>query len=251
MLGDDGLRPDVVQQETAGAVGILGGPGLEAFLPDQRGRLVAQAASDAPAFQRARFELAERMRTRGAHDLGHVHFVEVELVGEEVDQLLVVLELVDVHEHGPARVGGIGDEDVVAHAIELVDEPGVDRAEGQSAGLVCLAHALLVLQQPQQLGDGWVGRDGQAADVGELVAAGPRLQLSRQRRSSCVCPDDGIVQRLSGLAIPAYGRLALVGDANGFYALFRVAVFLKNLYRAFDTVVYGLDNLIRVMLMPA
>ena len=49
----------------------------------------------------------------------------------------------------------------------------------------------------------------------EAVLAAVRGQLGDGRRDAGVLPDQGVVDRLAGVAIPDDGGLALVGDADG------------------------------------
>jgi hypothetical protein len=42
-----------------------------------------------------------------------------------------------------------------------------------------------------------------------------RAQLGAQRLGAAVLPDDGVVDRLAGAAVPQHRGLALVGDADG------------------------------------
>lgn len=252
VLRDDGLLADVVEQEATSAVCVLGLTRLKALLAYESSGLVAQAAREAEVLERAACDLAERLGVCGADDLGHVHFAQIELVGEEVEHLLAVLEGVDVHEHGAACVGRVRDEDLLVRpAVELVHEPGVDGAEGQVAGFVRFAHFLFVLQQPQQLGHGGVGGDGQAADICQLVTAGTRFELTGECGGSSVGPYDGIVEWLAGLDVPDDGRFSLVGDANGFDAVFGVAVLFEDFEGALNAVFNGLDNLVWIVLVPA
>lgn len=68
----------------------------------------------------------------GLDDAGEVEFVSVK--AEEVDERVVVLEGVDIHEHGTGGVGRVGDEyGFLGAAVEAVDEPGVDGAEAEVA----------------------------------------------------------------------------------------------------------------------
>ena len=252
VLRDDGLLADVVEQEAAGAVGVLGFTRLEALLAYQSGGLVAQAACQAKVLERAACDLAEGLGVCGADNLGHVHFAQIELVRKEVEHLFAVPERVDVHEHGAACVGRIRDEDLLfGAAIELVHEPGVDGAEGEVAGFVRFAHFLLVLQQPKQLGHGGVGGDGQAADVGQLVTAGTGFELTSESGGSSVGPYDGVVERFAGLDVPDDSRFSLVGDANGFDTVFGVTVLFEDFEGALDAVLDGLDNLVWVVFVPS
>ena len=67
----------------------------------------------------------------------------------------------------------------------------------------------------RDLGAGEVGVDHEAgafADEGFVAVA---LQAIAEIRGAAVLPDDRVVDRLAGLAVPDDGGLALVGDADG------------------------------------
>lgn len=141
---------DVVEQEAAGAVGVLGGTLDESLLADECGGLVAQAARDADSLQFARRQFTVGFRVRARHDLGQLELARVE--AEEGDELLVVLEVVQVHEAGPRGVCAVGDEDAaVLAAGELVEQPCVGGAKGETALLVGLLALFVVANEPEQL----------------------------------------------------------------------------------------------------
>jgi hypothetical protein len=72
-----------------------------------------------------------------------------------------------------------------------------------------------VVQEPLQLGAREVGVDAQAGFGldGVGLAVGP--QLGTGGFGATVLPDDGVVNRAAGLAVPDHGGFALVGDAHG------------------------------------
>lgn len=59
------------------------------------------------------------------------------------------------------------------------------------------------------------------------------------------------MQWLATLNIPAYGRLPLVGDTDSLDAVFGEAFLLEDLDGAFYAVLDRLDDLVRVVLVPA
>ena len=61
---------------------------------------------------------------------------------------------------------------------------------------------------------GKVGVDDQAGLGPDRVAGAVRLQALAEVRGAAILPDDRVVDRLAGLAVPDDGRLALVGDAD-------------------------------------
>ncbi|KAH6609764.1 hypothetical protein Trco_003110 [Trichoderma cornu-damae] len=248
--GDDGLGADVVEQEAAGAVGVLGEAGREPLLAHQGGRLVAQAPGDLDAPEGGGGQGAVGLGVRGAHDPGQRDLGAVD--AEPVNELRVVVERLEVHEHGPRGVGGIRHVDVAGGAaVELVGQPRVDGAEGEGAALVRLLDLVHVLEEPQQLADGRVRGEGEAAPAGQLAGPDAVLELADQLLGAGVGPDDGPVQGLAGGLVPNDGGLALVGDADGDDLLARVALLLEFLDGAVHASLYGGDELLGVVLMPA
>ena len=123
---------------------------------------------------------------------------------------------VQVHQHGARGVGRLGEvQPALGAAGHVPDQPGVHVAEGQVTGLGALAGALDVVQNPAHLGAGEVGRQRQT-HLG-LVAFGAtpeRAELLADRVGAGVLPDDRVVDRLAGRAVPHQRGLALVGDPD-------------------------------------
>ena len=93
-------------------------------------------------------------------------------------------------------------------AGELEDEPGVDRAEDG------VARGPDVAEQPLDLGRREVGVDDEpGAGADQLLVPG-LAQLVAARRGAPVLPDEGVVDRLAGRAVPGDHGLALVGDPD-------------------------------------
>ena len=100
-------------------------------------------------------------------------------------------------------------------AGQLPDEPGVHGAERQLAGVGARARARHVVENPADLARGKIGVDEQAGLRLNRVAGAVGLQPLAVVGGAAVLPDDGVVHRLAGLAVPDDRRLALVGDADG------------------------------------
>ncbi len=196
------------QQETSGAIGVLGEARGEAGLPEQRRLLVARHA----AHWNGR---AEQLRLRFAEDAaGRAHLGQhFSRHAEQPQQLGVPAAGVDVVEHRARGVAGIGGMD--APAGEVPQQPGVDGAEGEFAAGGARPCALHVIEQPAQLRAGEIRVGEQAGAAADLVLGAAGLQLVAQRGGAAVLPDDGVGQRLAGAAVPQHGGLALVGDADG------------------------------------
>ena len=126
------------------------------------------------------------------------------------EQLVVPVQRVDVVEHGAAGVAGVGNKHLALGQIP--DEPSVNRAEAQLAALRPLARILDIIENPLDLGRGKIGVNNQPGLAANPVAL--VVQTVAVFRGAAVLPDDGVMYRLAGGAVPDDGGLALVGDAN-------------------------------------
>ena len=126
------LLAGVEQQEIAGAVGVLGLAGVQAHLPDHRGLLVAEDAGHRhlPAERPVVAGDAVGLRERRRLDLGQ----HLPRNAEERQQFVVPVQRLQVHQHGPAGVGDVGDVHAAARpAGEVPQHPGVGGAEDRVA----------------------------------------------------------------------------------------------------------------------
>ena len=135
---------------------------------------------------------------------------------EEPQQLLVPVQLLQVHEHGAAGVGDVGDVPAAVRAAgEVPHDPRVGSAEERVAALGRRAQPVDVLQQPLQLAAGEVGGRRQPGLAPDDLAAAVGVQGRGDAVGAGVLPDDGVVPRTAGMPVPDDRRLALVGDADG------------------------------------
>src|SRR5690606_32393199 len=133
-----------------------------------------------------------------------------------VDDLVVPVERFQVHQHGAAGVGHVGDVlAAVGAAGEVPDDPGVDVAEDGVAALGCFAHAVNVLQDPFHLRAGEVGRQRQTNLGAEAILAAVARERVDDTVGPRVLPDNRVVIGLAGVLVPDDGCLALVGNAHG------------------------------------
>ena len=134
---------------------------------------------------------------------------------EEPEQLVVPLERLEIHQHGAARVGDVGDVlPAVRAAGEVPDDPGVDGAEERVAAVGRLAQPVDVVEHPLELAAGEVrGRD-QAGPLPDHVAAAVGVERLDDRVGPGVLPDDRVGVGAAGVPVPDDGGLALVGDAD-------------------------------------
>src|SRR5450830_184199 len=100
-------------------------------------------------------------------------------------------------------------------AREIPDQPAVDGAEGELAGIGQRARAWHVVEDPADLGGGKIRIDQQTGfgANGILVAGG--FERIAKRRGAAVLPDDSVIQGAAAIAIPDDGGFTLVGDTDG------------------------------------
>ncbi|GAA4945772.1 hypothetical protein GCM10023238_10130 [Streptomyces heliomycini] len=103
----------------------------------------------------------------------------------------------------------------VRAAGQVPDDPCVHGAEEDVARLGALLEAVDVVEQPAGLGTGEVGGQGEAGLAAEAVLTDVAAELAAEGVGAGVLPDDGVVDRLTGVPVPQHGGLALVGDADG------------------------------------
>ncbi len=199
-------RPGVHQQETAGAIGVFGLPGLKAGLAKEGGLLVPGTATDRhlhPLDVGGSIDLAASPHLRE-----HLHR-DVQSVADA----FIPAQLPDVIEHGAAGVGVIGDMDGAAG--KFPDEPGIHRPEEQLPLPGPLPGAGDCIQNPFQLGGGKIGvhqKAGVLLDVGGKLFI--RQQLLADGGGAAALPDDGVADRPPGVPFPNDGGFPLVGDAD-------------------------------------
>lgn len=157
---DDGFLADIVKDEAASAIGVLGLARLEAALTNECARLIAETASNAGTSERATAKFAKGLRVRGRDNAWESALGGVNV--EEAEKFLVVFHSAQVHEHGTAGVGAVGDVNRVLSVdttIEFVDEPRVDGTKGQAAFIICLLHSRDIVDEPHQLDTAGVGAE--------------------------------------------------------------------------------------------
>ncbi len=98
---------------------------------------------------------------------------------------------------------------------ELVNEPRVYGAKCDLATLGPIAQAVYVVEEPFDLGARKVGVYHEPGLVPDHIFVPLLAKFLAYRGAATVLPNDGVVDRLSGVAIPHHGGLALVGDADG------------------------------------
>ena len=140
-------------QEAAGAVSIFRHAGTKAHLAEEGGLLIAGDAGNFSVGKKfgGDGEIATGVDNFRQHGAGNV---------EDVEQLLIPGESVDVKQQGARGVGDIGD--VATAAGEFPDEPSVNGAEGELAGVGLSARSGNMLQDPANFAGGEVGVEDKA-----------------------------------------------------------------------------------------
>ena len=165
--------------------------------------LIAERAGERNAVERAAagaIDLARRanLRQAGARNV------------EEPQQLLVPLQRLEIHQLRARGVGRVGE----MAPGQIPGEPGIHRAEQHLAGLRLLARAGNGLEQPDELQAREISGERQAGLGAQPILAALRGEARDQRLGARVHPDDRVVQRRAGVAVPEQRRLALIGEAD-------------------------------------
>ena len=123
--------------------------------------------------------------------------------------------LMDVEEHGPARIGVIRRMHLAAGQVP--DQPGIDGAEQQIAHLRSLARTGHVIQDPLHLAGRKI-RIGNKTRRGRDVVRSPALGADRFHDigRAPALPHDGVAHRVTRAPVPEHGGFPLVGDADAF-----------------------------------
>ena len=167
---------------------------------------------------------------------------------QNAQQFIVPVECFQVHEHGSAGIGDVGEVLTAVGATgQVPDDPGIDVAEERIATFGGFADAFHIVQNPLDFGAGEVGGNRQARFATEEVAQSIAFQLGADAVGACVLPDDGVVVGLAGRLVPHDGCFALVGDANGRKLR---GVESRFLHGAFDDVLRACPNFQWVMFDP-
>ena len=119
----------------------------------------------------------------------------------------------NVVEAGAAGIGGVGDMHPAAG--QPPDQKAVDGAETQLARGRAVARALDLVQDPGEFRGGEIGVQQQAGLFRHHGFTAGILHHRTDVGRAPVLPDDGVVDRLAGGAVPDDCGLALVGDADG------------------------------------
>ena len=202
------LITGVDDHEAAGAVGGLQRAGGEASLADSGGLLVTCH----PADREVRAEqavIADAELGRAIHHLRQAGARHV----EQGQQLVVPVIFMDIVKAGSAGVGGVGDMHPAAG--QPPDQEAVDGAETQLARGSAVPRAFDLVEDPGQFRGGEIGVQQKAGLFRHHGFGAGILHHRADVGGATVLPDDGVVDRPAGGAVPDDCGLALVGDADG------------------------------------
>ena len=207
LLRAHGHAAGVQEREAAGAVGRLDHAGLDAGLAHGRGLLVARHAQHrhrrAEDVGRGDAELAEQSTTLGSSDAG-----TPSSFSRPASQVPLWMSSSRV------RLALVASLACTLPPVSRHSRKHLDRAGRQRALLRRGAAAGDVVEDPGDLGAGEIGIEDQAGLGRDLVLVAGALQRVAEVGGAAVLPDDGVVDRLAGAAVPHHRGLALVGDAD-------------------------------------
>ena len=216
LIGDGGEQPivrahghaaGVQERKAARAVGRLDHARLDAGLAHGGRLLVARHAQH----RHRRTENVgggDAELARAIDDLGQ----ERRRHAEQLQEAFVPGAFVDVEQQAAAGIGGVARMHLAAGQApqqEAFDGAGRQRPllrRGPAAGDM--------VEDPGDLGAGEIGIEDQAGLRRDLALMAGALQRLAAVGRAAVLPDDGVVDRLAGAAVPHHRGLALVGDAD-------------------------------------
>src|ERR1019366_3958818 len=132
---------------------------------------------------------------------------------EERKQIVIPASGTKIEKHGAGGVAGVGD--VQATAGQLPQQPRVYGAESQTVRIGQLASIWHVIQNPGNFASGEVSIDKQAGALLYQLFMALCFELCTEYGGTAILPDDGVINRLAGCAVPNDGSFPLVGDADG------------------------------------
>src|SRR3982074_1318687 len=97
---------------------------------------------------------------------------------------------------------------------EFPDQPGVDRSKRQCPAVRLFASSRNIVEQPVHFGAGEVGVDYEPRLLLNHFCVSGGSQFVAERRGATILPNDCVMNRFTGFAIPNNGGFALIGDAD-------------------------------------
>src|SRR5580704_2233384 len=203
------FAPNIHQEKTAGAIGVLGFAWTEARLTDQRCLLVAENPGDCHIRNGTVGSCSEDF-TAGSNlrqdEAGNLKCLK---------QFVIPVKRRQIHELGTACIGHVRRMNaVIRTARELPKQVRIDRAKQQIPVVRSLTRIAHIFKHPANLQCAEISAERQASSRAKTVLS----TLTRQGRDvvcdTRVLPDDGVVNRLTGSAIPQYSCFTLVGNSD-------------------------------------
>ena len=191
---------------------------------------------------------AEQFRLGDAESAGAIAHLgqHVHRHTEDAAHALVPLAAFDIEQHGARGIGRVGRMHLAAG--EPPQQETVDGAEGELAWLGFGARAFDMVEQPGDLAGGKIRIEQQPGLGGDSGFVAAFAQRVASIRGAPVLPDDGVMDRLAGGAIPDHHRFALIGDADAGDIFRREARLRHRLAHDGDR---GLPDFLRIVLDPA
>src|SRR5271156_132455 len=186
------MSAGVHQEETPGAVGILGFAGLEAGLAEKRGLLIAEYSRDWNILDSRKFG-ASIYLAAGTNLREHV------LRNSEGSEYVVVpRESFEVEQLRAACVGYVGDVDAALRAAgEFPDEIGVHVSEEHLAGFGPFTHSGDVIKNPAYFQAAEISCKRETGFLAEAVLAAVSRKFGNVICNARVLPDQSIANRLA------------------------------------------------------
>ena len=207
-MTDHHLIAGVQQGKTAGAIRGFQHAGGKTCLPDSGRLLIACHAKDrnfaAKQIGTGGAEIGSTIAHLWQNFHGHAH---------QRTDIGVPFPGFDVVKHGARGIGGVGG--MGATAGQFPDQKTVHGAKRQGATFCAVARAGNGIEQPFHFGGGKIGVEQQSGAGRDHCGMAVFLQRGTDIGSAAVLPDDGVMDRLAGTAIPDQSGFALIGDADG------------------------------------
>ena len=202
-----GCRATVRKHKCPRAVGALDLSVLEARLAVQRCVLVTDHRRDRDFGAKHRFIGNAKVVGRGAHVWKH-RFGDI----EKIEHRGVPLQVVEVQQHGPGRVRGIGR---VHRAVgQAPQQPCIDGAEAELASVGPFLAVRDSCQQPHELRGAEVGIDYQPCDLPDVPRMLTPADVATYVSGPPVLPDDRIGDGPACRSLPDDRRLSLIRNAD-------------------------------------
>ena len=151
----------------------------------------------------------------------------------------------NVVEVGAAGIGSVGD--MHPAACQPPDQEAVDGAETQFAGGGAITRAIHLVENPGQFRRGEIGVEKKAGLFRHHGFLAGILHYRADIGRTPVLPDDGVMDRLAGGAVPDHGGFTLVGDADGDR---QTAARTRLRHHGGCHIDSGLPDILRIMLDP-